>query len=136
MTLCDKSVTQNGLFIVTMDKMKKLSHLVTPCHTPMSPGHILYHFELFGGSQVMGPLDGAEIGHCHRSHRPWPAMTSLFINYWLTYWPKFKFAVIWPCHGSHWPLLNVKFRRSGHRSQAMPNNSKWYTIYQFTNFTF
>ena len=109
------------------------------------PYSILYHFELFGGSRVTGPLDGAEIGHCHVSHRPWPAVTSLFINYWLTYWPKFKpeharpkfkFAVIWPCHGSHWPLLNVKFQHSGHRSQAMLNNSKWYTIYQFTNFTF
>ena len=56
-------------------------------------GVLLYHFELFGGSRVTSPLDGAEIGHCHGSHRPCPAVTSLFINYsiyWLTYWPKFK----------------------------------------------
>ena len=52
---------------------------------------LLYHFELFGRSRVTGPLDGAEIDHCHGSHCPWPAVTSLFINYWLTYWPKFKF---------------------------------------------
>ena len=36
---------------------------------------LLYHFELFGVSQVTGPFDGAEIGVYHGSHCPWPAVT-------------------------------------------------------------
>jgi hypothetical protein len=51
---------------------------------------------------------------------------------WLKKWPKFddfEPAKIRNLFMSHIPLASaeVKFRRIGHGSQAMPNNSKWYS---------
>ena len=43
--------------------------------------------------------------------------------------PKFKFTEIWPESHVTQASAEVKFRRSGHGSQAMltRNNSKWYS---------
>ena len=104
---------------------------------------LLYHFELFGRSRVTDPPDGAEIGCCHESHWCLPAVT---YSMWqrnkkkkkrLNKRPKFELAESRNSSMSPISLASAeaKFRRSGHGSQAMPNNSKWYSIWHFLIFT-
>ena len=92
---------------------------------------ILYHFKLFGMSRVTGPLDGTEIGVLSWVTLSLAGCDKVFAeNSSLRYaQQKFKFAEIWP--ESHVTLASaeVNFQCSGHGSQAMLNNSKWYSTY-------
>ena len=93
-------------------------------------------FRIVRRSRVTVPPDGAEIGLLSRvtlslAGRDIRAL-AVFINARLINgrnlsMPKFEFAE--KSAMSRIPLASaeVKFRRIGHGSQAMPNNSKWYS---------